>query len=79
MTTVVNTPAPAVAPAANTGGNSFLIGVILLIAFVSVLLYFGIPVIRNMGPIQVNVPAPQINVPAPQVNMPDRVEVVPAK
>ena len=79
MSTVINTPAPVAAPVANTGNYSFLIGIVLLIAFVSVLLYFGIPVIRNMGPIQVNVPAPQINVPAPQVNMPDRVEVVPAK
>jgi len=79
MTTVVNNPVPVVAPAENTGGNSFLIGVILLIAAVGVALYFGIPAIQRMGPIQVNVPAPQINVPAPQVNMPDKVEVVPAK
>lgn len=75
MTTIVNTPAPA----EKTGGSSFLIGVVLLIAFVSILLYFGIPMIKQMGPIQLNIPAPQVNVPAPQVNMPDKVEVVPAK
>lgn len=79
MSTVVNNPAPAVAPAAKTGGNSFLIGVILLIAVAAAGLYFGIPAIQRMGPIQVNIPAPQINVPAPQVNMPAKVEVVPAK
>lgn len=79
MTTVVNTPAPAVVPAANTGGNSFLIGVILLVAVAAAGLYFGIPAIQRMGPIQINMPAPQINVPAPQVNIPDKVEVVPAK
>lgn len=71
MTTVVNTPASAT----DSGGNSFLIGVILLIAAVAVLLYFGIPAVRNMGPIQVNVPTPQVNVPAPQVTMPDKVNV----
>jgi len=79
MSTVVNTPAPVAAPVANTGNYSFLIGVVVLIAFVAVLLYFGIPVIQRMGPIQVNVPAPQINVPAPQVNMPDKLEMVPAE
>lgn len=79
MTTVVNNPVPVVTSAENTGGNSFLIGVILLIAVVGAFLYFGIPAIQRMGPIQLNMPAPQINVPAPQVNMPDKVEVVPAK
>ncbi len=54
MTTVVNTPAPA----ENTGGSGFFIGVLLLIGFVSILLYFGIPAIQRMGPVQVNVPMP---------------------
>ncbi len=74
MTTVVNTSAPVAAPAAESGGNSFLIGVVLLIGFVAVLLYFGIPAIQRMGPIQVNIPAPQ-------VTMPDKVNVnvTPAK
>lgn len=74
MSTVVNTPAPVAAPAVNTGGNSFFIGVVLLIGFVSILLYFGIPALKRMGPIQ-------INIPATQVNMPDKVDVnvTPAK
>ena len=78
MTTVVNNPAPA---SSDNGGVGFLIGILLLIVFVGILLYFGIPAIKNMGPIQVNVPAPQINIPAPQVNVSDKVnvEVVPAE
>lgn len=59
MTTVVNNPAPA----ANADGSNFLIGVIALIGFVMILLYFGIPAIQRMGAIQIKVPAPQIVVP----------------
>lgn len=59
MTTVVNNPAPA----ANADGSNFLIGVIALIGFVMIILYFGIPVIQRMGAIQIKVPAPQIVVP----------------
>ena len=65
MATVVNNPAPV---AGNNDGNGFLIGIVLLIAFIAMLLYFGLPIIRNMGPVQVNVPAPQ-------VVMPDKVDV----
>ena len=63
MTTVVNNPAPA-----TDTGNSFLLSVIVLIGFVMILLYFGIPLIRNMGPIQ-------LNVPAPKVVLPDKINV----
>ncbi len=59
MTTVVNNPTPT----PNGGGNGFLIGIIILVVFVSILLYFAIPAIQNMGPIQVNVPAPEVIVP----------------
>ncbi|MDO8610457.1 MAG: hypothetical protein Q7R95_07960 [bacterium] len=59
MTTIVNSPTPAT----DSGGNSFLIGIIILIGFVGILLYFGIPALRRMGPIQLGIPAPQINVP----------------
>lgn len=71
MAIVVNNPTPA---ADNAGGIGFLIGTALLIGFVFVLLYFGLPLIRSMGPVQ-------LNVPAPQVIMPDKVDVnvVPAK
>ena len=60
MTTIVNNPAPS---QESSGGSGFLIGVVLLIVFAAVFLYFGIPAIKRMGPIQVNVPAPQVVVP----------------
>ena len=59
MTTVVNNPAPV----SKEGGNSFLIGTILLIGFFMVILYFGIPAIKN------------IKVPTPQVVIPDKINV----
>ena len=59
MTTIVNSATPT----NDSGGSGFLIGVIALIGFVFILLYFGLPAIRNMGPIQLNVPAPQVVVP----------------
>lgn len=69
MTTVVNNPAPA-SEGGDKGGFGFLIGAVLLIVFVAALLYYGIPAIRNMGPIQI-----QTNVPAPQVVAPSNVNV----
>jgi hypothetical protein len=59
MVTVVNNPAPV----SNEGGSNFLIGVILIIGFVIVLLYFGVPAIKN------------INIPAPQIVIPDKINV----
>ncbi len=73
MTTVVNNPTPG-----ESGGNSALIVTIIIIGFLFVVLYFGIPAIKNMGPVQVNVPAPQVNVPAPQINVPAPQITVPA-
>lgn len=77
MTTIVNSAAPT----EERGGSGFLIGAVILVLFVFVLLYFGIPAINRMGPAQVNVPTPQINVAAPQVVVPDKVDVtvVPAE
>ena len=66
MSTIVNNPTPS----SDSGGTGFLIGSVVLVGFVAVLLYFGIPALRNMDPVQVNIPAPQVNVPAPQVNVP---------
>lgn len=59
MVTVVNNPAPA----ANADGSNFLIGIIVLIGFVMIALYFGIPAIQRLGPIQLKVPAPQVVIP----------------
>lgn len=59
MVTVVNNPAPV----SDEGGSSFLIGAILLIGFVMVLLYFGIPAVKNM------------KVPPSQIVVPDKINV----
>lgn len=90
MTTVVNNTTPTQTPApAENGGTGFLIGAIILAVFVAVFIFYGIPAIRQMGPIrfnvpapvvnvqspQVSVPAPQISVPAPQIVVPDKVDV----
>jgi hypothetical protein len=52
MTTIVNNPAPA----NESGGGGFLIGVMVFVVFAAVVLYFGIPLIKQMGSVQVNVP-----------------------
>jgi len=59
MTTIVNSPTPTT----DSSGNSFLLGIIIVVGFIVIFLYFGIPAIRRMGPVQVNVPAPQVVVP----------------
>jgi hypothetical protein len=64
MTTVVNNPAPV----SENGGTGFLIGVIMLIVFVVVLIYFGLPAMRRM---QSN----QSVIPAPQIVLPDKINV----
>lgn len=67
MENIVNNPAPQapVQEKGNSGGTGFLIGTILLVIFVGVLLYFAIPAIKNMGPVQVSVPAPEVKVVVP--------------
>ena len=79
MTTIVNNPIPVSGARSNGGGVGFLIGTLIFVGFLAVLLFFGIPALKNLGPLEVNVPAPQVNVAAPQVVVPDKVEVVPAK
>lgn len=59
MTTIVNSPAPK----NDSGGSSFLIGIIILVGFVLILLYYGVPVLKNMG------------TQVPQVNIPDKINV----
>jgi len=65
MTTIVNSPSPT----SDSGGYGFLIGILILVGFVITLLYFGIPALQRMNPVQVNVETPEINVPAPQINV----------
>ena len=59
MTTIVNSPAPT----NESNGSGFLLGVIALIGFVFILLYYGLPAIKNMG------------VQAPQINIPNKIDV----
>jgi len=75
MATIVNTPA---ASQQDSRGTGFLIGVLIIVCFIGILIFYGLPALRNMGPVQVNVPAPQVNVPAPQVNIPAPQVNVPA-
>lgn len=71
MTNVVNNSSPAAepVPTPDSGGNGFLIGVIVVIGFVLILLYFGITAIRDRESVQVNVTTPQTNVTLPQVSI----------
>ena len=59
MTTIVNSTTPT----NDSSSSGMIIGIIALIGFAILFIYFGIPAIRNMGPVQLNVPAPQIVVP----------------
>ncbi|MFA6981900.1 MAG: hypothetical protein WC243_02675 [Patescibacteria group bacterium] len=70
MTTIVNNPVPVQSPAPERGGSGLLIGVLTLVVFVALFLYFGVPAIRRMSsnPIEVNVQTPA-------VTMPDKIDV----
>lgn len=60
MTTVINNPPTTPATSSDTGGNNgmgFLIGTIILVAFFAILLYFGLPYLKNMSSPQINIPA----------------------
>lgn len=63
MATVVNNPAPT----EQNSGNSFLVGIILLIVFVFALFYFGIPMLNRA--------APQQEAPSAEIQVPEQVDV----
>lgn len=63
MTTVVNNPARS----SESGGYGFLLGVIAIIVFVVLFVFYGVPAIRRMGPAQITVPT--------EIQMPDKVDV----
>jgi hypothetical protein len=63
MTTIVNSPAPQ----AESGGYGFLLGIIALIVFVLLFVFYGVPALRRMGPAQVTVPT--------EIKVPDQVDV----
>ncbi len=58
MATIVNSPAPS-----SDNGSGFLIGVLVLVFFGFLFIYYGLPAIRNMGPVKVEVATPEIVVP----------------
>lgn len=62
MATIVNQP-PAQTNT-NNGGYGFLLGIILLIAFVLLVFYYGLPYLRGSA-----------NTAAPQVNVPGKIDV----
>lgn len=59
MTTVVNSPSPS-----GDSGTGFLIGVLVLVGFGFLFLYYGLPAIKNMNPIKVDVATPAIVLPS---------------
>lgn len=67
MTTIVNTPA-VTSEREDNSLMSFLIGIIVVVSFVGLLFYVGIPAINRLQPAQITLPAPQIV-------MPDKVDV----
>jgi len=71
MSTIVNNPTPN----QEGGGNSFVLGIILLIVFIAILTYFGLPYLRQSSQTEVNVPAPEVNVQQPDINIPDQIDV----
>lgn len=58
MATIVNNPAPSNTGDSSGGGMGFLLGVIVLVLFIAVLLYVGLPYLRSGfgGGTQVNIP-----------------------
>lgn len=58
MTTVVNNPASQ----SESGGYGFLLGIIALIVFALIFVFYGVPALRRMGPAQITVPT-EIKVP----------------
>ena len=60
MATVVNTPSST----DNGSGMGFLLGVILIIAFIMLLMFYGVPYLGNMMQTQ-----------GPQVNVPGKIDV----
>jgi flagellar biogenesis protein FliO len=58
MTTIVNTP-----PQQEKSSAPLIIGIIAILAFVAFLIYYGIPLINNMKPLEIQVQPPKVAVP----------------
>ncbi len=59
MTTVVNNPSQE----NDHVGTNFLIGFILLLGMVMVFIFFGLPMLRQIGPAQITLPETKIVIP----------------
>lgn len=59
MTTTINSATPNY----DSGSPGFLIGIVAIIGFAILFIFFGIPAMQNMEPIQLNIPAPQVVIP----------------
>ena len=60
MATIVNNPP---VNTDNGSGNGFLIGIILLIVFVVLFVFYGLPLLGNAGGANQGAQAPQVNIP----------------
>jgi hypothetical protein len=58
MATIVNSPNPS-----GDSGMGFLIGVLVLVGFGFLFIIYGLPALRNMGPVKIEVATPEIVVP----------------
>lgn len=58
MTTVINSPAPS-----GDSGIGFLIGALVLVFLGFLFFYYGLPAIRNMGPLKVQIDTSKIVIP----------------
>lgn len=63
MTTIVNSPAGQ----SESGGYGLLLGIIAIIVFGLIFVFYGVPALRRMGPAQITVPT--------EIKMPDKVDV----
>jgi len=69
MATIVNSPSPS-----GDNGMGFLIGILVVVAVGLLFFYYGLPALRNMGPVKVEVATPAIVLPSTV-----QVEVKPAQ
>ena len=64
MATIINTPAPAPANNDNNSSTGLILGILILVAFLAILFFYGLPALRS---------ATQQS--APQINVPDQIDV----
>ena len=58
MTTIVNNPTPS-----DNNSTGLIIGIFIFIILALVFFYYGLPALKTIGTLQINVPAPVIEIP----------------